>query len=135
MDSTEAAFAELPEVRVKGTCRRIAMRQSHWDFLQSQVSRAIFHRLNAAFKRFCNGCDNLPQQVFRRVESDRHGRLEEFVSGGVRVIGRRGTEDRLQTFFTTDIEISAIPTLVSGTSVPRQARLPFENKTQEQGNG
>jgi hypothetical protein len=134
LDSTEAASVELPEVRVEGMCRRIAMRQSHWNVLQSQISRTIFHRLHAAFKRFCDGCDNLPEQIFRRVESDRHGRLEEFVSGGVRVIGRRGTEDRFQTFFATEIQILAEPPLVNNVAAPRQATLPFENR-KEKGTG
>lgn len=133
MDSTNRAAAEHAEVRVEGTRRRIAMRRSDWDILHSNIPVATHCRLLAAFKRFCAGCDNLPEQVFRRVASDRHGRLEEFVADGVQVIGRRGTDDELQTFFTTDVRIAADVPMVVEPEAPRQAALPLDVAVQKKG--
>jgi len=109
------------------------MRPAHWAALHSKIPVEIHCRLLAAFKRFCAGCDNLPEQVFRRVASDPYGRLEEFVADGVQVIGRRGTDDKLQTFFTTEVRITAdVPTVIE-PEAPRQAALPLEVAVRRKG--
>ena len=133
METTNRATAEHTEVRVEGALRRIAMRSSDWAALHSQIPIAAHCRLLAAFRRFCAGSDNLPEQVFRRVSSDPHGRLEEFVAEGVQVIGRRGTDEQFQTFFTTEVRIATtVPTAIE-PEVPRQATLPLEVPVQLRG--
>ena len=54
---------------------------------------------------------------------DSHGRLEEFVADGVHVIGRRGTDETIQTFFVIELRITVdAPMLVPA---PAQATLPL----------
>lgn len=122
------------EVRFEGTRRRIAIRSSDWHALQSQISRSAHHRLFSAFKRFCAGCDNLPEQLFRRCNGSAYDRLEEFVADGVRVIGRRGTDDKFQTFFVTEVLIaSEVMPLAIAPVAPRQAVLPLDVAMQQRG--
>ena len=83
------------------------MRACDWEAFESGIPRSAHFRLRAAFKRFCAGCDNLPEQLFRRCPKDSHGRLEEFVADGVHVIGRRGTDDTVQTFFVIEMRVTA----------------------------
>lgn len=123
MDSTERAAAELPEVRFEGARGRVAMRASDWETFESHIPHSAHHRIRAAFKRFCLGCDNMPEQVFHRCPWDPHGRLEEFVADGVHVIGRRGTDETIQTFFVIELRINVdAPALVPA---PAQATLPL----------
>lgn len=134
MDSTDRATSELPEVRVTGTHRRVAMRASDWEALHTQIPRSTFFRLHAALKRFCGGCDNMSEQVFRRCPGSGFGRLEEFVADGVQVIGRRGNDDQIQTFFTTEVRISpAVTQLVQDQPASRQQLLPLELGSQMKG--
>ena len=102
------------------------MRPSDWQRLYDSIPRQAFTRLMGLFRRFCDGCDHLPEQAFRRVPDDPHGRLEEFVATGARVIGRRGTDDRRQTFFVTEVSISAAMLPVREPGASRQAMLPLE---------
>lgn len=101
------------------------MRDSEWDAFESQIPCSAHVRLLAAFKRFCAGCDNLPEQLFHRCPWDGHGRLEEFVADGVHVIGRRGTDETIQTFFVIELRVTAeAPPLAVGPA-PAQAVLPL----------
>ena len=132
MESTERAATELMEVRFEGARRRIAVRSSDWHALQSQIPKSAHFRLFSAFKRFCAGCDNLPEQLFRRCTGSAYGRLEEFVADGV--LGRRGTDDRFQTFFVTEVCITAdAPPLAIELVAPRQAMLPLDVAVQQRG--
>jgi len=126
-------MGEHAEVCVEGACRRIAMRPSDWEVLCTKIPVAVHCRLLAIFKRFCAGHDNLPEQAFHRVASDPHGRLEEFAADGVQVIGRRGTDDRFQTFFTTEVRIAADVPTVSEPEAPRQAALPLDVAVRQKG--
>jgi hypothetical protein len=126
-------IAEHAEVRIEGTRRRVAMRPSDWELFCSQVPVPARLRIVAAFKRFCSGCENLPEQVFRRVQSDPHARLEEFIASGIQVIGRRGTDENLQTFFVTEVRIATGVSKVSEAEAPRQGRLPLEDASRQKG--
>jgi hypothetical protein len=132
MDAAERSAAEHAEVRVDGARRRVAMRPSDWQQLYESIPRQAFTRLMGLFRRFCDGCDHLPEQAFRRVSDDPHGRLEEFVAADVRVIGRRGTDDRRQTFFVTEVRISAAALPVHQPEASRQAMLPLELAVQKE---
>lgn len=132
MDPAGRTASEHLAMRFEGARRRIAMRESDWQALQTQISLAVFLRLRAAFRRFCEGCDNLPTQVFCRVDGDPHGRLEQFIADGVQVIGRRGTDETLQTFFTTEVRIAARLPLVE-PAAPSQAMLPLVTVLQQKG--
>lgn len=125
MDSTERAAAELQAVRFEGARRRVAMRAWDWEAFESRIPRSAHHRLRAAFKRFCRGCDNMPATVFRRCPWDSHGRLEEFVADGVQVIGRRGTDETIQTFFVIELRVAADVPLPAIEPAPAQAALPL----------
>ena len=125
MDSTERAAAELQAVRFEGARRRVAMRACDWEAFESGIPRSAHFRLRAAFKRFCAGCDNLPEQLFRRCPKDSHGRLEEFVADGVHVIGRRGTDDTVQTFFVIEMRVTADAPPLAIVPAPAQAALPL----------
>ncbi|WP_395612215.1 hypothetical protein [Allosphingosinicella sp.] len=101
------------------------MRDSDWNTFESQIPRATHFRLRAAFKRFCAGCDDLPDQLFHRCPQDGHGRLEEFVADGVRVIGRRGTDETIQTFFVIEFRVAADAPPLAVVPAPAQAMLPL----------
>jgi hypothetical protein len=124
MGTMERSTAEHVEVRVAGVRRRVAMRADDWTQLLSAIPVATFARLRGSFQRFCDGCNHLPETAFRRVEDDPHGRLEEFVAKGVRVIGRRGTDEVSQTFFVTQVRIDDLG-LLAEAEAPRQAMLPL----------
>jgi len=134
VDSADRTPSEHMEVRFEGVHRRIAIRASDWETLRTKIQRSAHLRLVAAFKRFCAGCDNMPEQAFRRCEGGGFGRLEEFVADGVLVIGRRGTDDRFQTFYTTEVRVSSeVALLVQQPEAPRQSLLPLENGIQQKG--
>lgn len=132
MGSAERSAAEHAEVRVEGARRRIAMRPSDWQRLHETIPLPVFARLVGLFRRFCNGCDHLPEQAFRRVADDHHGRLEEFIAADVRVIGRRGTDDTRQTFFVTQVRIISATLPVHPPETSRQAMLPLEIAVQKE---
>jgi hypothetical protein len=125
LDSTERAAAELPAVRYEGARRQVAMRASDWETFESRIPRSAHFRLRAAFKRFCAGCDNMPEQLFHRRPRDGHGRLEEFVADGVHVIGRRGTDEAIQTFFVIELRVTADAPPLAVVPVPAQSVLPL----------
>jgi hypothetical protein len=110
------------------------MRDADWNALRNQIPRETFLRLTAMFKRFCDGYDDLPEQAFRRSAGSEFGRLEEFVADSVLVIGRRGTDDRFQTFFTTEVRIGVlVASPVEDRPKPQQAQLPLDINTKQQG--
>ena len=125
MGTMERSTAEHVEVRVAGVRRRVAMRADDWTQLLSAIPVTTFARLRGSFQRFCDGCSHFPEAAFRRVEDDPHGRLEEFVAEGVRVIGRRGTDEVPQTFFVTQVRINNSGSLAEAEA-PRQAMLPLD---------
>lgn len=134
MDATDRTPSEHMEVQFEGPHRRIAMRASDWDTLRTKIPKSGYFRLVAAFKRFCSGCDNMPEQMFRRCAGGGFGRLEEFVVDGVLVIGRRGTDDLFQTFYTTEVRISSyVAQPVQSPVAPRQTLLPLESSVKQKG--
>lgn len=132
MDAAERSAAEHAEVCVEGPRRCIAMRPSDWQRLRQEIPLSVFARLVGLFRRFCDGCNHLPEQAFRRVADDRHGRLEEFSAADVQVIGRRGTDDPRQTFFVTEVRISDVTLPVNQPEASRQAVLPLEIAVQKE---
>lgn len=130
MDPFNRAMCELPEVRFEGTHRRVAMRSSDWEAIRTQIPRSSYVRLTSAFRRFCRGCNHMPDQVFRRCAGSGFDRLEEFVADGVRVIGRRGNDEAGQTFFTIQVLIDvAVDRSAEKPASPQQAALPFDVET------
>ena len=125
MGSVEQSAAEHAEVRVEGPRRRIAMRADDWKRLHNAISVTVFARLMGLFRRFCDGCDHLPEQAFRRVTNDQHCRLEEFVATDVQVVGRRGTDEARQTFFVTEVRIARAVNPVLQPVAALQAMLPL----------
>jgi len=132
MGSAERSAAEHAEVRVEGPRRRIAMRANDWKRLHNAIPVTVFARLMGLFRRFCNGCDHLPEQAFRRVADDQHGRLEEFISSDVQVIGRRGTDEARQTFFVTEVRIARAVDPVLQPAAALQAMLPLNIVVQKE---
>jgi hypothetical protein len=113
---------------VSGTHWRIAIRAADWNAFNGQIPKDAHHRLRAAFDIFCSGDgDDLPEQTFHRVAGCQFGRLEEFVAFGVRVVGRRATDEMIQTFFVTEIRW-ALPAALPAASLPQpvQATLPLQ---------
>ena len=132
MGSVERSPAEHAEVRVDGPRRCIAMRASDWTRLHHAIPVTVFARLMGLFRRFCNGCDHLPDQAFRRVAGDQHGRLEEFIATDVQVVGRRGTDEARQTFFVTEVRIARAVDPVLQPVAALQAMLPLEIVVQKE---
>ena len=132
MGSVERSPAEHAEVRVDGPRRCIAMRASDWARLHHAIPVTVFARLMGLFRRFCNGCDHLPEQAFRRVAGDQHGRLEEFIATDVQVVGRRGTDEARQTFFVTEVRIIRAVGLVLQPVAALQEMLPLEIVVQKE---
>ena len=132
MGSAERSPAEHAEVRVNGPRRCIAMRARDWARLHHAIPVTVFARLMGLFRRFCNGCDHLPEQAFRRVAGDQHGRLEEFIATDVQVVGRRGTDEARQTFFVTEVRIARAVDPVLQPVAALQAMLPLEIVVQKE---
>ncbi len=132
MGSAERSPAEHAEVRVDGPRRCIAMRASDWARLHHAIPVTVFARLMGLFRRFCNGCDHLPEQAFRRVAGDQHGCLEEFIATDVQVIGRRGTDEARQTFFVTQVRIVSAVSPVRQPAATLQAILPLDLVVQKE---
>jgi hypothetical protein len=132
MGSDERSAAEHAEVRVEGPRRRIAMRANDWKKLHNAIPVTVFARLMGLFRRFCDGCDHLPEQAFRRLADDQHGRLEEFIATDVRVVGRRGTDEARQTFFVTQVRIASAVGPVLQPVAALQAMLPLEIVVQKE---
>jgi len=132
MGSADRSAAEHAEVRVEGPRRRIAMRANDWKRLHDAIPVTVFARLMGLFRRFCDGCEHLPEQAFRRVADDQHGRLEEFIATDVQVVGRRGTDEARQTFFVTQVRIVSAAGLVLQPATARQAMLPLETAVQKE---
>lgn len=125
MDAGERIAGELYEVRVSGRRWRVAVRQSDWDQLNTAVPADAHFRLRSALDHFCaHGSDNLPEQLFHAIPEAQSTRLEEFVAFGVRVIGRRATEDPIRTFFVTEVRCLAADAIPAVTPAA-QGDLPL----------
>ncbi|WP_458732947.1 hypothetical protein [Sphingobium xenophagum] len=126
MEANDRIFAELHEVRLSGRRWRIAMRQSDWERINSDIPADAHFRLRSALEHFCaHGGDNLPEQLFHPVPGAQSTRMEEFVAFGVHVVGRRATEEPVRTFFVTEVHSAAAEAAPAATPRAVQADLPF----------